>query len=750
MFAVPIIKSHFASSNVSTPGFAAAGGSTPVSNSAATPSNGLPTNFFTNASSSYQSHFGDFSSSCGVNAGIVTNRSSSSASAVSAGVAVVGSGVPPPSSNSNTAATAAKSAQTTLPASAAGGAAVTGCSISCGAPAPIGTTPATTVPMSVGGGGGSGSPCSAPLPICERRSTPSSRGNSPHTLSIAPTVKFASPMAVGTSPKTASTLASNNINESNELPGTEVLRAVQQQQEVAAMKTTAPTPAAINIHSTPSNSTNSTTSTSTTLTVAASPTGGKTTTSTIADDTALADMDEDVLKDAHNYAMLALSTTSGNGGIGGVSLSPTSPAIVYSGTLSPMGTTPRVDLRTMSPTSFAQLSAQQQQLQTYAANFSPTAPLTPLSAQSSSSHHSNTTSGEPVVDVYDSDFKTLLSIPAAQVTHRPHPSLGVSRLVLCRNYSPENPGNCTKGELCKFVHADITNASRCSIHVNYAWRSLDLCAYPRLPPGDELTVLAPNERQPSEVIPSERILITRGSTNWRKHTTPLSHCAHYYFNRMCNRGERCNFIHAVHVDPNVQGDFKRAPAPTAVAPIVTKPPTSPALRGGGSHDGSTSARSPKASVMGGLRGGMAPPPSPPPLLPPQQQLPCGAFGFAPSIYPPPPPPPPPGPLAYPLLNSPTAGSGPYMMFSSGGAAAGFVPATLVPPPPSHLGDSNGVYLLVPAPTGMGLNGSATPGSPVSPLGQSLGSLSNGPIDWSFYGDLDTAAWMPPPSPSTRM
>ncbi|CUG91808.1 Hypothetical protein, putative [Bodo saltans] len=34
---------------------------------------------------------------------------------------------------------------------------------------------------------------------------------------------------------------------------------------------------------------------------------------------------------------------------------------------------------------------------------------------------------------------------------------------------------------------------------------------------------------------------------------------------MCNRGERCNFIHVVHVDPNVVGDFKRAPARCVVS-----------------------------------------------------------------------------------------------------------------------------------------------------------------------------------------
>uniref|UniRef100_A0A0A9VX10 C3H1-type domain-containing protein n=2 Tax=Lygus hesperus TaxID=30085 RepID=A0A0A9VX10_LYGHE len=39
---------------------------------------------------------------------------------------------------------------------------------------------------------------------------------------------------------------------------------------------------------------------------------------------------------------------------------------------------------------------------------------------------------------------------------------------------------------------------------------------------------------------------------------------------MCNRAERCSFIHTVHIDPTVQGKYKRAPAPMAVAPVILK------------------------------------------------------------------------------------------------------------------------------------------------------------------------------------
>ncbi|KAG5481420.1 hypothetical protein LSCM4_07132 [Leishmania orientalis] len=381
------------------------------------------------------------------------------------------------------------------------------------------------------------------------------------------------------------------------------------------------------------------------------------------------------------------------------------------------------------------------------------------------------------VSVYDSDFETLLSIPASQVLHLPNPSLGVSRLVLCRKFTLEDPRSCSKGDMCKFVHADTRKVSRLSIHVNYAWRSLDLCTYPRLPAGDEITVLAPNERPPSEVIPSERILVTRGSTSWREHTAPLSHCAHYYFNRMCNRGTRCNFIHAVHVDPNVQGDFKHAPAPRAVAPIVPKQLAPAASRAATGAKAASSEGSRSAAYQGAARASsLAYQPQAPPSAP--QSGVCTAsnagrgiaYAFAPNMFAPPPH----GCAAYPLLNptsspqtamrvpqSPAAAAGgsPYVMvMNSAGqqVGCGYLPTALVSPTPQQLGgSSNGVFVLLPTPTGTGgpMAGSGAPvgnpGDSASPLSQSFSSLNVGPANWSLYGDMDAAAWMPS-SPLQRL
>jgi len=135
--------------------------------------------------------------------------------------------------------------------------------------------------------------------------------------------------------------------------------------------------------------------------------------------------------------------------------------------------------------------------------------------------------------------------------------------VLCRNYYVE--GDCPKGRSCKFVHADVNHkdVKSAPIHVNYAWRSMDLCTYPTLEAGSFVNVLLTNNRLPSEQIPTERILMTIGSLS-AVNGEAAQHCAHYHFNRICNRGEKCHFIHAVYVDPNA-ADLQKAPPPRQTA-----------------------------------------------------------------------------------------------------------------------------------------------------------------------------------------
>jgi hypothetical protein len=160
--------------------------------------------------------------------------------------------------------------------------------------------------------------------------------------------------------------------------------------------------------------------------------------------------------------------------------------------------------------------------------------------------------------VYAPGFKAVLNVPSKEIRHLPPASLNVTRLVLCANYDPQNPEtSCPMGARCKFVHADATCASQHEIHVNYAWRSLDEVAYERYPPGEILQVAPPNSKAAGDVMDSQLALKTKAL---QSHRRPLSHCAHYYFNRTCNLGPECRFIHAVFIDPNAK-EHQRAPAP---------------------------------------------------------------------------------------------------------------------------------------------------------------------------------------------
>jgi hypothetical protein len=101
---------------------------------------------------------------------------------------------------------------------------------------------------------------------------------------------------------------------------------------------------------------------------------------------------------------------------------------------------------------------------------------------------------------------------------------------------------CPNAGRCKNLHALLDHATSHDIHVNYAWACLDDCQYERFPAGELLPVAPPNAALPVDEIPSQLVLKTRALASNRR---VISHCAHYYFNRTCNRGSACFFIHAV-------------------------------------------------------------------------------------------------------------------------------------------------------------------------------------------------------------
>lgn len=168
-----------------------------------------------------------------------------------------------------------------------------------------------------------------------------------------------------------------------------------------------------------------------------------------------------------------------------------------------------------------------------------------------------------IQQVYAPGFRSVLDIPAECIRHLPPGSLNVTRLVLCANYNPFRPDmSCPLGERCKFVHADIDPRSRRqleqrSIHVNYAWRSLEEVSYDRCAAGGTVRVVVPNSAEAPAELPTEKLLKTQALDKPR---TVLSHCAHYYFNRTCNMGPDCQFVHAVFIDPTAKL-HQRAPPP---------------------------------------------------------------------------------------------------------------------------------------------------------------------------------------------
>jgi hypothetical protein len=148
-----------------------------------------------------------------------------------------------------------------------------------------------------------------------------------------------------------------------------------------------------------------------------------------------------------------------------------------------------------------------------------------------------------------------------------------SDIILCPAFKPADASSCPLGQRCAFVHADPMLVVPHTIHVNYAWRSLDDVTYERNAPGALLVVSSPNSSGPGDVMDSGMTLRTKALSSRRR---PLSHCAHYYFNRTCNLGAECRFVHAVFIDLQAK-EHQRTPAPVqlgrAAAAAGTLPPT---------------------------------------------------------------------------------------------------------------------------------------------------------------------------------
>jgi hypothetical protein len=156
------------------------------------------------------------------------------------------------------------------------------------------------------------------------------------------------------------------------------------------------------------------------------------------------------------------------------------------------------------------------------------------------------------------DVEAYFSLPATRVHQMPAKLLETETLVLCPYFNSRWPlDSCPMGTACRLIHADTAGLKPTEVHVNIAWRSMDQVEYPRHAAGETLHVAAPNSQNPTDIMDSSCVLVTKALSSKRR---PLTHCAHYYFNRQCNLGADCRFVHAVFVDPNASFR-RRAPAP---------------------------------------------------------------------------------------------------------------------------------------------------------------------------------------------
>ncbi len=161
--------------------------------------------------------------------------------------------------------------------------------------------------------------------------------------------------------------------------------------------------------------------------------------------------------------------------------------------------------------------------------------------------------------VYSKSLSEVIIVPSERVHHAPPVNRSQDNFaVLCDDFDPDLPLSCSAGNTCKYVHADIHDLKRSCVHVNYAWPSLAHVTYERYSANRTLHVTSPNARCVVDTMHASFALKTRGLETSNK----LTHCAHYYYNRVCHLGPECQFIHAVFIDPEAQ--------PGQLAPDVSR------------------------------------------------------------------------------------------------------------------------------------------------------------------------------------
>ncbi|PWU92881.1 hypothetical protein C4B63_34g364 [Trypanosoma cruzi] len=201
--------------------------------------------------------------------------------------------------------------------------------------------------------------------------------------------------------------------------------------------------------------------------------------------------------------------------------------------------------------------------------------------------------------VYDAEIQNHYNIESTEIvaTHGSVEYLKMNeargaqsrfRFQLCKRYLNKR---CTRGANCQYIHTHLVPPPT-SVHVNENVISAAVVeglemppevlrggnnkhGYPTMPSGVIFRVFPPNQgKSVPQLIPSEMILRTAGASNvysvfaypgtgkardmLTTETADTSgsesgnltnvkarHCAHFQFNKMCNLGESCNFIHSL-------------------------------------------------------------------------------------------------------------------------------------------------------------------------------------------------------------
>lgn len=95
-------------------------------------------------------------------------------------------------------------------------------------------------------------------------------------------------------------------------------------------------------------------------------------------------------------------------------------------------------------------------------------------------------------------------------------------------------------------------------HVNHMWASLDAVTYPRYSDGAAVPVTVPNSKHGTAMVERTQLLVTKAlDTPHRLY----NHCAHYYFNGVCDLGAGCSFIHMVFVEAKASPAAPKTPTP---------------------------------------------------------------------------------------------------------------------------------------------------------------------------------------------